>query len=149
MQPTGNCEHLRVRPCFWRVAGAVSGVNRSGSRLCIGMHDFIHITVPGSPHDPRHGLVPPPGVVLHYSPPLHPDDVTVLHGIPVTTPSRTLIDLAEVADGDELREAFRRARELGLLDLEALRRARARVEWRPSLALFDAVSAEFYEEGGC
>jgi hypothetical protein len=76
-------------------------------------------------------------------PSLHPDDMTTVHGIPVTTPSRTLIDLAEVMTADELRATFARAREIGLLDAEALHAARARVEWRPSLAMLDEVIAEF------
>lgn len=102
----------------------------------------VDVTVVGSPDDPRDEAPPPPGVRLHHVPDLHPDDVTVLHGIPTTTPSRTLIDLAEVLDQDELREAFRRADELGLLDSEAVRAARARVEWRPSLAVLDEVIEE-------
>jgi hypothetical protein len=84
-----------------------------------------------------------PGVVIHRGPPLHPDDVTTVDGIPVTSPSRTLIDLAEVMTADELRACFARAREIGLLDPEALRAARARVEWRPSLAMLDEVITEF------
>lgn len=102
----------------------------------------IHVTVPGSPDDPRE-VVEIPGVVVHRGPPLHPDDVTVVEGIPVTSPSRTLIDLAEVMTRDELRDTFSRAREIGLLDPEALRASRARVEWRPSLAMLDEVIAEF------
>jgi hypothetical protein len=61
----------------------------------------------------------------------------------VTTPSRTLIDLAEVMDADELRACFARARKIGLLDPDALRASRARVEWRPSLKVLDEVIAEF------
>jgi len=41
------------------------------------------------------------------------------------------------------RAAFARAREIGLLDREALRAARARVEWRPSLATVDELIDEF------
>ena len=82
-------------------------------------------------------------VVVHRGPPLHPDDVTTRYGIPVTAPSRTLIDLAEVMTAAELRAVFARAHEIGLLDPEALRAARARVEWRPSLAMLDEVIAEF------
>jgi hypothetical protein len=84
-----------------------------------------------------------PGVVVHRVPPLHPDDVTTLHGIPVTSPSRTLIDCAEFMTASELRAAFARAQETGLLDPDALRASRARVEWRPSLAMLDEVIAEF------
>ena len=77
------------------------------------------------------------------SPPLHPDDVTIVDRIPVTSPSRTLIDLAEVMTADELRACFARARDIGLLDTEALRAACARVEWRPSLEMLDEVIAEY------
>jgi hypothetical protein len=105
-------------------------------------HEPIHVLVPGSADDPR-SATSIPGVVTHRGPPLHPDDVTTLHGIPVTSPSRTLIDLAEVLTATELRAAFARAKEIGLLDPEALRAARARVEWRPSLALLDEVIDEF------
>jgi hypothetical protein len=51
----------------------------------------IHVSVPGRQLDPRYPA-PAEGVVVHYVPELHPDDVTVVRGIPVTTPSRTLID---------------------------------------------------------
>src|SRR4051794_7222786 len=74
-----------------------------------------------------------PRVVIHRVPSLHPDDVTILHGIPVTTPTRTLIDCAELVTRDELRAMFAQAQAIGLLDPEALRAARGRVEWRPSL----------------
>ena len=102
----------------------------------------IHVTIPGSADDPR---IPDSiaGVVVHRGPPLHPDDVTTVDGIPVTSPSRTLIDCAEFMTAAELRAAFARAREIGLLDAEALRASRARVEWRPSLAILDEVIQEF------
>lgn len=103
----------------------------------------IHITVPGSPEDPRDRGPAPEGVVFHHTPALHPDDICVVGGIPVTSPSRTLIDLAEVCSRDELRGYFQRARELGLLDADALAAARRRVEWRPSLQMFDEVMGEF------
>jgi hypothetical protein len=102
----------------------------------------IHVSIPGSAEDPR---LPDsiPGVAVHRVPPLHPDDVTTVNGIPVTSPSRTLIDCAEFMTAAELRAAFARAREIGLLDAEALRASRARVEWRPSLAMLDEVIQEF------
>ena len=102
----------------------------------------VDVYVPSSADDPREDTSIP-GVVIHRGPPLHPDDVTTIDGIPVTTPSRTLIDLAEVMTADELRACFARAREIGLLDPEALRAARARVEWRPSLEMLDEVIAAF------
>ena len=104
----------------------------------------IDVTIAGSAADPRTTKAIP-GVRTHHVPDLHPDDVTVHHGIPVTSPARTLIDCAEFMTADELRAAFARAHALGLLDAEALRAARARVEWRPSLAMLDEVIAEFCE----
>lgn len=86
------------------------------------------------------------GVAVHPTAPLHPDDVTIVCGIPVTSPSRTLIDCAEGMDRDELRALFASAQAQGLLDPSALRAARARVEWRPSLAVLDEVIAEFCGE---
>lgn len=111
-------------------------------RMHIDPHEPIHITVPGSPNDPRN-QEPPEGVVVHYVPELHPDDVTVLDGIPVTTVPRTLIDLAEDLDKDQLRQAFQNALDRDLLDFDELAASRGRVEWRPSLAMLDEVIAEF------
>jgi hypothetical protein len=103
----------------------------------------IHVTVPRCAGDPRSLPDPPPGVVVHYVPQLHPDDVTTIDGIPVTSVARTLVDLAEVMSREELHATFARARELGLLDIDAVAASAARVEWRPSLAMLYAVMAEF------
>lgn len=73
----------------------------------------IHVYIPGRPDDPRRPHSLPDGVEAHHGPPLHPDDVTILDGIPVTSVARTLIDLAEVMDADELRGCFVAARERG------------------------------------
>ena len=113
-----------------------------GLRPCCEECTKVDVYVAGCPDDPRKDT-PIPGVEIHRGPPLHPDDVTTVRGIPVTSPSRTLIDLAEVMTADELRVCFGRAREIGLLDPEARRAARARVEWRPSLEMLDEVIAEF------
>jgi hypothetical protein len=104
----------------------------------------IHVTVAGSATDPRLEPDPADGVGIHRVPALHPEDVVTLPGgLRVTSVARTLIDLAEDMTQDELREAFTIARARGLLDMAALRRSRARVEWRPSLAMLDTVIAEF------
>ena len=94
------------------------------------MEDFqpIDVYMPGRPDDPRRPSEPPGGVVARHGPPLHPDDVAIVNGIPVTSVARTLIDLAEVVDAVELRGCFVAAREWGLLDLDQLAAARARVE---------------------
>jgi hypothetical protein len=105
-------------------------------------HEPIHITIQGCPDDPRFAD-PPPGVVVHFTPPLHPDDLTVVDGIPCTSLARTLVDLAEEADIDELRGLFEQARRKGILDIDAVRASAGRVEWRPSLAMLHEVIDEF------
>ena len=50
-----------------------------------------------------------PGIRVHCSP-LDPRDVTRQYGIPVTTPARTLLDLAEVLDTPALTRAVNEAR---------------------------------------
>ena len=104
----------------------------------------IDVTVVASSEDPRLETSAPEGVVIHRVPELHPEDVVTLPcGLPVTSVARTLIDLAEVLPRDELRDAFATARARGILDMDAVGRSRARVEWRPSLAMLDTVIAEF------
>lgn len=51
---------------------------------------------------------------------LHPDDVTSERGIPVTTPARTLVDLAALVPRDHLLRALERAEQVRLFDLRAL-----------------------------
>jgi hypothetical protein len=108
-------------------------------------NDPIHITVAGSPNDPRDPISNVPGVAIHHSPGLHPDDVTVVDGLPVTSISRTLVDLAELLPRDELREVFADASAKGLLDMDAVEASYARVEWRASLRMPREVMDEFTE----
>jgi hypothetical protein len=117
---------------------------RSIGGIASGEAHRIQVTVPGSALDPRVDPPAPPGIEIRRGPPLHPEEIVVLpSGLRVTSVARTLIDLAEELSADELREAFAAARDRGLLDMEAVHRSRARVEWRPSLAMLDTVIAEF------
>ena len=50
-----------------------------------------------------------PGLSVHCSRRLHPEDIAVVRGIPVTSPARTLVDLAEIATARELERAFDQA----------------------------------------
>jgi hypothetical protein len=49
------------------------------------------------------------GILVHRTSELGPSDVTRFNGISVTTPARTILDLAAVIEGGPLREAVRRA----------------------------------------
>lgn len=103
----------------------------------------IDVTVPADPGDPRAPSRDVPGVRIHRTPGLHPDDVTVVNGVPVTTVARTLVDLAEVLTRSKLREAFATAKNEGLLDMDAVEASYRRVEWRPSLRMLRDVMDEF------
>jgi very-short-patch-repair endonuclease len=83
---------------------------------------FPHITVPGDGgRRQRHGIR------LHRSRTLTAADCTRRHNIPVTTPTRTILDLARVVPESELARARRQAEFLGLpLDEPRLDRSRER-----------------------
>src|SRR5215213_635264 len=68
------------------------------------------------------GRCPPehPGIRAHRTSHLPPEDVAVREGIAVTSPIRTLLDLAAILDHRRLRRAVRQAQSLGLVELPAL-----------------------------
>jgi very-short-patch-repair endonuclease len=64
-----------------------------------------------------------PGIVVHRRAALGADDLTQRHGIPVTSPVCTLIDLAATLPHNQLEAAINEADKLDLTDPEALRAA--------------------------
>jgi very-short-patch-repair endonuclease len=68
----------------------------------------IEVTVPRSGRHARRG------VLLHTSRRLTPEDVAVVHGIPATTPARTIVDLADVEAPHRVRRAADQAERLNL-----------------------------------
>jgi hypothetical protein len=60
------------------------------------------------------------GLRVHRTGALHVDDVTRRRGIPVTSPARTLLDLAAVLPYSALRRAVRQAQSLRLVSLRRL-----------------------------
>jgi very-short-patch-repair endonuclease len=100
-------------------AGALWGIVPStGTR--------VHVTAPRGRH-------PQPGIVLHRTRSLHPDDRTLRDAIPVTSIARTLLDLAEVLSPRRLERAFEEADRLELLDMNALRLTAERSHGRRGL----------------
>jgi very-short-patch-repair endonuclease len=92
--------------------------------LCPDETRHWHVTVP------RSGRVAPPGIVLHTSRAVTPDDVSILRHVCVTTPAWTLVDLAGVLSADRLERAFQEAEVLGLLDVEGVLDALSRCRGR-------------------
>jgi very-short-patch-repair endonuclease len=84
--------------------------------------------MPGSPTEPVDVLVPGmargrrPGVRAHRAGRLDPDENTRLEGIPLTTPARTLLDLAGGMTARELERLVAHADRAGLVRQEELTR---------------------------
>jgi very-short-patch-repair endonuclease len=75
-----------------------------------------------------------PGIHLYRRPCLFQEDITVDHGIPVTTPIRTLVDLAAVLPVIALERAINETDKLGLTNPEALRTALERYRGQRGVA---------------
>jgi very-short-patch-repair endonuclease len=76
---------------------------------------YIDVTVPS-----RAGRIRRKGIRVHRSGRLTSEEVTMRSGIPVTTVARTLLDLADVLDGQALRRAVTEAEYRGRFDLTSL-----------------------------
>ena len=74
---------------------------------------------------------------------LHPEDVTVRDGIPLTSVARTILDLAAQLDHDRLTRLLEDADRAELADLRALERAMARRPQLRGVARLTAVLADY------
>ena len=88
-----------------RAAGEAQGLLPSSPQF--------EVTVP-------HGRKPKPGIVLHRSRLIHPDDRSSVRGIPVTSIARTLVDLADVVSEERLAKAVHEAEVQRVFDLGAV-----------------------------
>jgi Transcriptional regulator, AbiEi antitoxin/Protein of unknown function (DUF559) len=90
------------------------------------------------------GREAPPGVRLHRTRSLPPDEITRLDGLPITTPARTLLDLAASGlNRTRLELAVDRAEKQSLLDFAELRELLARYPGRPGTPSLKAVLAAY------
>ena len=89
----------------------------SAARLwgIVSEHGAVEVSVPGS------RTVTRPGIRVHRRAVLSAPEVTEREGIPVTTPARTLVDIALHLRLDRLERAINEADRLDLIDLDALR----------------------------
>jgi REase_MTES_1575 len=70
------------------------------------------------------------GISFHRTASLDAQDITAVHGIPVTTVARTLVDLAGTAPRDRLARAVKEADKQHVFDLAAVQAALARTRGR-------------------
>jgi len=79
-----------------------------------------HVTIPAQTGRKRRA-----GIRIHRSSTLPPAEMTVHRGIPITTPLRTVIDVATTLKGRPLEQALDRAEQLHLVDFAELQHARS------------------------
>jgi hypothetical protein len=84
-----------------------------------------------------------PGIRVHETAALHPDDVSLVDGIPVATVPRILIDLAPVLSPHKLLNVIEAADRQYLFDLVAIDRAIARTPNRRGIAKLQGVLAGY------
>lgn len=109
----------RSAAALWRIAGPFTRA--------------LEITVP------RGGKRGADGVTVHHPMSLDAADVTVKHGIHVTTPGRTLLDLAAVLDRPTLEEALDDATRTKLVSLARLRWMANESDGRPGIVALRAL----------
>lgn len=71
---------------------------------------------------PRRSAVRRPGLRVHRHPGLRADEATALRGIPITTPARTLLDLAASLPDGRVRRVVKQSELAGRFDLRAVDR---------------------------
>jgi very-short-patch-repair endonuclease len=74
---------------------------------------------------------------------LHPEDITIRDGVPITSVARTILDLASQLSQDRLTNLIEEADRKRLFDLEALDRAIARRPHAPGIRRLNAVLAAY------
>lgn len=87
------------------------------------------------------------GVRIHRVRDLRADEVTVLDGIPITTPARTLLDVAETETAREVEQMYARALRMRLVTPASMRQMVARHPTHRGAPLWRRLLAEHGEPG--
>lgn len=113
---------LTYRGGLWAAVLACGGVDAAvlSHRSAAALWDLI--PPPAGPIDvtSRRRSASAPGLRVHRSRTLTPDEIATLDGLPLTTPARTLLDLQEVLSPHRLTRVVHRTEQLRLLDARAL-----------------------------
>jgi very-short-patch-repair endonuclease len=117
-----------------RAAGARWAMLKRGAGL-------VEVTAPRS-------CKPKPGIAVHNTRAIHPDDRTTVDGIPITSVARTIVDLAEVLTDRRLTAVVNEAEVLRLFDLRAIEEAMERLPGRHGRRRLERVLASYTESPG-
>jgi predicted transcriptional regulator of viral defense system len=151
----------RMYAGVFRVAGsypsarqrAMAAVLHCGDEALLSHTSAAELLRYPAPHDERFHLAVPPhvkrasnAVVLHRTTSIDQRDRYVVDGLPCTSPTRTIIDLAGQLEGEALEHAFEAARRMGLTTKLAIERRigadRAPAALRDLLKLVDLRPTE-------
>jgi hypothetical protein len=98
------------------------------------------VTVPAGKRKRR------PGIRVHETTALHPEDVSLVDGIPVATLPRILLDLAPILSPTQLLNIIEEADRQYLFDLDAIDRAIARTPTRNGIPKLQQALADYRPE---
>jgi predicted transcriptional regulator of viral defense system len=133
-----SAEHDEMREA-WMAVGGQGGLLSHDSALALlelsdNIPDVVHLLVPRH----RRGLRRPANVVVHTRP--GGEDIAMVwrDGLPLTAPARTLVDVAERAQPEQLAMAVRQALRRGLLSADQLLEEAEQRHRRPT---FEAILA--------
>jgi very-short-patch-repair endonuclease len=118
-----------------RDAAALRDLRPAGSR------SRVDVLVPGTSRRRR------PGIATFTTSTLHSDDRDEVDGVPVTSPERTIVDLADVLDARDLRRVLERAKRLCAIDHAALSAVISRNPGRHGLRILLPLLAEDHALG--
>jgi predicted transcriptional regulator of viral defense system len=113
-----------TREAAWSAAALACGLDATLSHVNAGAH-LSFVEKPSGIHVTAPSLRRRPGITVHRSE-LHPNDRTIHDGIPVTTPGRTLLDLAGTLPPRPFKRAYEEADRLDLVVEDELRALIAR-----------------------
>ena len=115
-----TAEHDEIREAWMAVGGADALLSHDSAlallELSDNIPDAVHLLVPRR----RRGLRRPPNVVVHTRP--DGEDIATVwrDGLPLTAPARTLVDVADRIQPEQLAMAVRQALRRGLLSADQL-----------------------------
>lgn len=138
--PSSEHDEMREK---WMAVGMEKAVLSHQSALALldlsdAIPSAVHLLVPR-----RHrGLRRPPGTVIHTRPDEEEIGTVWREGLPLTTPARTLVDVAEDLQPEQMEMAVRQALSRGLVTIGELKKAARRGRPRQARTIKALLSAE-------
>jgi predicted transcriptional regulator of viral defense system len=131
-------EHDDIREAWMAVGIPNALVSHESALSLLDLSDNIPATVHILVARRHRGLRPPPGVVIHTGSDREQAPTVWRDGLPLTAPARTLTDVTDLLQPDQMSMAVRQALRRGLLTVDELQEEAAR---RGKTQLIDFIPA--------